>query len=478
MNWNITTSARFRADQAKTAVHLADLIDREIVHLSQRAEQLPKIWMHNYTLRRNTQVDVPILEIEVGGGFRILAAQFEGQNICLLMCGQHDSVYDDWDRNQKRILDQARRGEETFLATGQRDVGIEELFRSDRIEKIEHTRDAEWTDDWIFFLDQEQARIAKEIEDAIINALLGQVHTTIVLIGGPGTGKTSILLKLMGRLSGEDGVAVGLRCSPKLSEYLAVKTSLPISNYRSLEQPEVLFIDDPVDLWQMRASETDDVSVAVVAVDPLQMDEVPRDADLTAFLNSASVTTHHLRECYRQKEGPGRNALEISRRVAASTPYLDAGKIEDHRAAFARVHEMSLDLEFTNSSGSFTKFTDCKRIDVKSHANWVLKQNPIQAGWPSIAIVIDSESKQPDWLEVSLRCLHAHTISLSRVADDLKGLDYDHVLIFLSPVTYSAVFSGFKGSGQKDYNNYRKLRIPFTRARDSVAVFQLGTISI
>ncbi len=452
---------------------MADLIDSEIVHLAQRAKQSPKLWMRDYTLRKNTKVDVQIFEIKVGGGYRILAAQFEGQTICLLMSGQHDSVYAEFDRNQRGILDKARRREEPFLATGQKNLGVEELFASSRVATIERTREAEWTGDWVFFLDDEQARIAAEIEDAIDAALRDQTPRTIVLIGGPGTGKTSVLLKLMGRLSGLDHV-VGLQCSQQLSKYLEAKTLLPIDRYISCTTPEVLFIDDPGDLWQMRASQTDTVPVTVVAVDPLQMDEVPRDADLKAFLQANDVTMHLLRQCYRQKEGPGRNALEISRRVADSTPYLDTAKIEQHRAAFAGVHEMSLDIEFTNQSGSFTKHTDCSRMSVEKHANWILKQNPTNMGWPSIAIVIDSASEEPDWLLSSLKCLHAQVIPLRRVSAELKGLDYDHVLIFLSPPTYSAAFSGFKGLGQPLYNDYRKLRIPFTRARDSVAVFQLG----
>ncbi len=454
---------------------MADLIDSEIVHLAQRAEQSPKLWMRDYTLRKNTKVDVPIVEIKVGSGYRILAAQFEGQTICLLMSGQHDSVYAEFDRNQRRILDQARRREEPFLATGQKNLGVEELFASSRVATIEHTREAEWTSDWVYFLDDDQAQIAAAIEDEIDAALRDQTPRTIVLIGGPGTGKTSVLLKLMGRLSDLDHVDVGLQCSQQLSKYLEAKTLLPIDRYISCTTPDVLFIDDPGNLLHMMASQTGTVPVTVVAVDPLQMDEVPRDADLKTFLQANDVTTHFLRQCYRQKEGPGQNALEISRRVADSTPYLDTAKIEQHRAAFAGVHEMSLDIEFTNPSGSFTKYTDCKRIDVKSHVNWILKQNPIQAGWPSIAIVIDSESEQPDWLLSSLKCLDAQVIPLRRVSAELKGLDYDHVLIFLSPSTYSAVFSGFKGSGRTHYDNYRKLRIPFTRARDSVAVFQLGT---
>ena len=56
----------------------------------------------------------------------------------------------------------------------------------------------------------------------------------------------------------------------------------------------------------------------------------------------------------------------------------------------------------------------------------------------------------------------------------IKGLEFQHVVLLLSPSRYHAAESGFTGSGLRLYDEYRLLRIPFSRAKDSLAVFVPG----
>jgi hypothetical protein len=61
-------------------------------------------------------------------------------------------------------------------------------------------------------------------------------------------------------------------------------------------------------------------------------------------------------------------------------------------------------------------------------------------------------------------------VDLGRLGS-IKGLEYQHVILILSERRYRELQEGFSGSGPRLYQDYRLLRIPFTRAKDSIAVF-------
>jgi hypothetical protein len=467
--WTIVTSERFRQDQSKANAELARLIDSEVVHLAERAEQRPTLVLRDYTLRKNTKVDVPILEIEVGGGFRMLAAHFEGRELCLLMSGAHDTVYREFDGSQKVILNRAQRSREPYRSTSQHLAGttVEQMLEHRESFEVDRRWAEELTDQWVYFLDDTQADVATEIADAVIEAVADGKARTLLLLGGPGTGKTAILLRLMSELDGL--VRLSFSCSPRLGEYLGARTSLPIAEWRSSEEPDVVVIDDPRTLFEARPI-APGPPVRVVAMDLLQLAETPDDATVRALLNEPGVAGYKLEECYRQKEEVGAQALEVSRRIAASTPFLSSRKVERREQDHALVHELSLSLRFTNPAGVFVAKEACTESDVAAHAAWLEAQALRWDGWPPIAVVVDDEPGASD-LADAFSDLPVDLIPRHRIEELIKGLDYDHVVLLLGAETYRAAFHGFAGSGTRRYEEYRKLRIPFTRARDSLAVF-------
>ena len=50
----------------------------------------------------------------------------------------------------------------------------------------------------------------------------------------------------------------------------------------------------------------------------------------------------------------------------------------------------------------------------------------------------------------------------------IKGMEYQHVLLVIGEDLFEQLESGFEGSGQGEYHNRRMMRIPFTRAKDSL----------
>jgi DNA helicase IV len=55
----------------------------------------------------------------------------------------------------------------------------------------------------------------------------------------------------------------------------------------------------------------------------------------------------------------------------------------------------------------------------------------------------------------------------------IKGLEFQHVILLMPKELFAELQSGFTGTGQRTYNYRRLLRIPFSRAKDSLVAFGL-----
>jgi hypothetical protein len=58
---------------------------------------------------------------------------------------------------------------------------------------------------------------------------------------------------------------------------------------------------------------------------------------------------------------------------------------------------------------------------------------------------------------------------------EVKGLEYQHVFVFIKKHLFDEIQSGFTGSGQREYHRRRLLRIPFSRAKDSLVTFAINS---
>lgn len=63
-----------------------------------------------------------------------------------------------------------------------------------------------------------------------------------------------------------------------------------------------------------------------------------------------------------------------------------------------------------------------------------------------------------------------HCIVGLRGARTVKGLDFQHAVLLMGPELYDSTQTPFKGVSRSVYESRKHLRIPFTRARDSLTV--------
>ena len=96
--------------------------------------------------------------------------------------------------------------------------------------------------------------------------------------------------------------------------------------------------------------------------------------------------------------------------------------------------------------------------------------------WPPLLVaVIDDGMDQlpPEWSRY-LRSsgVHHHVLGPGELAK-AKGVEYQHVFLIMGNELFKHLDAGFEGSGRNLYEHRRLLRIPYSRAKDSLALFAL-----
>ncbi len=349
--------------------------------------------------------------------------------------------------------------------------------------------------EWLYFLDEEQDALAVSIVDSIENRVLGGDAPGIHLVlGGPGTGKTCVLLNLLLRLWHHDKLETRLVMPKRIKDYVEASLGITLSETwlsldgfqyaaRARARPlDVLLLDDPHGLQDLKLASTlvqdGAARVVVAAFDPLQFDEAVTDADFDHFANTNRAAIHHLTMCYRQKENVGAQTKNATTVLAASTPFLDKTKKKDFLETHSRLTELANTLRFSNPAGYLRS---CMPADSKAFVGEVRRISETPALlWkhaPSLLIAMCDpglEALPSDCLQALDRFPAKYDIIKSVSLASVKGLEYQHVFIVLDQRTFNAMESGFDGSGKRVYEQRRLLRIPFSRAKDSLVIFAWG----
>lgn len=167
-----------------------------------------------------------VIEIKAGGSLRLLAGA-SGSSLHLLDFGDHD-VEKQWDhiKNKGNWLEARLSNSQT--ATGLIRAGSANPFISLReCEGWSHHFFGEDTSEWVAFLDTEQYGVATQITEEIEDHLLGDraMDSIWLVLGGPGTGKTAVLFKILQKLVGER-FHVGFQSSDEVYDYLQTVSTL------------------------------------------------------------------------------------------------------------------------------------------------------------------------------------------------------------------------------------------------------------
>jgi hypothetical protein len=416
------------------------------------------------------------LEIDVAGGPRLIAALREDV-LYLLDTGDHE-ITKRWAGRRMPKLSDAEPAPPQFLPESP--AG----FFSRVPNKGRSHFANEFDPEWLYFLDAQQAEVLRAILDRVQDGLLGRGVGVCWIVGGPGTGKTCLLLNLL-KWAVDAKLKVSIRLSPPVADYIQRSLGKDLGDVAdvSVADPtdagdgddlDLLLIDDPSTLRAMRsgmdrvAGRT--VRFVVVGFDPLQMRESLTDDEFSELSREYDVSVLRLRTCYRQKENVGRASAKVADAIAASTPFLAHDKIERYRNDREELTSLANQLRFPNPKGYVDVYLGATEDDVAREVRRILGGDPLWRHWPPLLVVFDEGLSLPGgwkraWSQV--RCVEAGLNSLER----LKGIECQHCFMIIGRDLYEAVERGFKGSGQSVYNERRLLRIPFSRAKDSIVTF-------
>jgi DNA replication protein DnaC len=413
-----------------------------------------------------------IVEIPISGGCRLLAHYSQSG---LLMCdiGAHEVVPRYSDQKYKTDARTAKEAPPEFFPNNRTS-----FFHRNPDPNITTKYHEEISPDWVYFLDKTQ----KGIRDKIVNTVLKFDSTSHFIIGGPGTGKTCILLSLL-----EEFVAVDYRVgilfsNDLLVEYIESSTRENISQYRvsydAVPPLDLLLVDDPTySLLKNSLSLRTGVRVKtiVTAFDPLQLDKPILDVELERLRKENKVNIHHLNECYRQKENVGRAAKVVFDAIAKSSAFLARAKKKADRESRREVTRLANDLDFVNPGGYTIEYTDSTVNDVRTEVNRILRfPHLMWTHFPGLLLLTHGSIDLSDACLLELNPLiqrgYVKQLPLSNV-NRVKGPEFQHVFIFIERLLYQELNNGFQGTGTKTYEQRRLLRIPFSRAKDSLVIF-------
>ncbi len=466
----IMSSRRFDDNYYSASLPLQRLAEGAIADLLALHRSDSRKVLHRYD--KLEQCQNRLMEVDISGSCR-LVAQYSNERLSLLDVGDHDVVrrYNDL----KYIQDQLTLGDppsrfyfgkktKTFQRHPDRNVGI--------------TYSQETHPDWIYFLDEHQKQIFDEISESIFK---GEDRATWI-VGGPGTGKTCILLQLL-KLFADLDFNIGIRISDALAEYVENSTGEAIHQFRispgHSSRLDILLVDDPsFDSLRrsLAAVKEGSAGSVVVAFDPLQLDKPFPDKAFNKLRYDYGVTVHRMNQCYRQKAAVGERAKELMDQVAESSPYLADAKKKAFKEEHKEVTKVANELEFVNPHGYVEIYDEATNEHVQLEVARILESKSLM--WthtPGLLILLDNCELSAE-ARLALRKLESlnyiREAPLGRI-EQSKGLEFQHVFIFIKRDVFDEIQNGFEGSGTATYIKRRLLRIPFTRAKDSLAIFAI-----
>ena len=475
----ILESGRFKKAMEHASASLQTATCKEIQRVIRLYEADPAQFANDFDRVEQLKPD-QVLEVEIGGGNRLLAL-WEDRELTLLDVGGHETV----GRYKRAWLKQAR------LSRGPADpnfnpktVWLHRFFGSSPDERFE-TYKSELNPEWIYALDDQQLGFVAKVKKAYKRSSR-ENPAYFFAVGGPGTGKTSILTKLLIELRAMGGNP-GLSVSDAVAGYIE-SGGIHLAGSRLLDGAQAgddriaahdaVLIDDPGSGQEIEALLDEALGLArvlVVGFDPCQMEGDMTDAQYEALVSAYGVEVRELRACYRQKETLGKASKRVMDQVARSTPFLREDRIDTFWSAHTLINRLANDMTFPNRYGYEEAYREGTRRQVSRELARI-RRSKLWTHTPPVLLVVDEASEAATWPWAKMLGDAAYTLVTfnselgfdRRAVRAIKGVEFQHVMLALNYRFFDALEHGFAGSGQPMYLTRRSIRIPFTRAKDSL----------
>lgn len=491
---NIKWTPRFKS-QLDRYTGVEEMVVNRTAELVRKAESNPTTW-HRYEerLKDDSFGTVQAYKTSVTSGDRLVFV-LEQNQIILVDIGKHE-VMDDYARMSKsarnkdisscyevdswfaKKLDKKLLEKSSMRSSSNTDkpkVDISEIMNEEiQGEDFRYAFDEELDEKWVLFLDEQQAKVANEIYKDL-EAQVDKVKIHFIL-GGPGTGKTIVLLNIALRLE-NDGRAVSFELSPGVLKYLN-SGSLKVPGVNLGPGPGVvLLVDDPSDLQNMngiiRRAKSNKCKAIVIALDPLQWHEKEMPETFEKIWRDNENTTHKLDVCYRQAAGVAKKQLRLfASLLGKNSRFLVEEKQKREKIDLAPYLNLSLDMKFVDESGRYKLFLSNTQANFINEINRFRKREYIWKHTHPVAFVYHDD------LPKAVRdYAKEYSLGLNRIEfyfSDYKktrGVEYQELFLFLDSEFWKKINDGQQGLKTSDWQQIACLHTLFSRPKDGLVIF-------
>lgn len=473
MPLNVRATQRFIRDFDRAQPLLRACALGALSDIRRAFEQRPDIALRRY--KKVAGISPAVREVDIAGAERLLFHWRDGE-MFLLAVGSHEVVghYQETGKVDaeiarckplpQRIADLTAAGYFTF--------DVEEEWR-------DFANEADPA--WLSYLAPQQAQAVDRVLSRTLSGSSRDWHFSLI-VGGPGTGKTSVLLNLFDRAF-ECDLQPQIIISDEVAAFIKSAAGIDLEGYRTTIESAaresaggILLVDDPNsarDVERVRVlAQQRHFRAVVVGVDPLQLSGEFDDSQFDSLLAGRGSDLISLNVCYRQKRAVGESTKRALDAIALSSPFLAEEKKVAFSASRSRITALANTMEFANPAGRCKTMPEARASDIAGVVDQLLRSRGLWAHWAPFLVAYDDEglgSIPASWRPHLKRLERVRELRLSD-ALDIKGVEYQHAIIILSHSLFFQLQQGFEGATRRIYDKRKLLRIPISRAKDSVTI--------
>jgi Txe/YoeB family toxin of Txe-Axe toxin-antitoxin module len=472
-----------------------EVVAKRIAEMLRKSEADPKTWHFELEkLKDDSFGSMHVFKTAITYGDRLVFV-VSANSLILCSVGDHD-VMQDYANLDKRVREEDFKNQARCEPWLENKVGFykKEKSKERRLEVssefslsflAEHGEgqqedrwvyEEELSDAWVAFLDKEQNTISDSIFDEVSKP--SEETEVFFILGGPGTGKTVILLNLAINLS-KAGRAVSFELAPQVLKYLnSGAMRVPGANL-GVGPGVVHLIDDPStsrDLArQIRQAKSAKCRALVVGLDPLQWTERGMTERFEKIYSDHAVSYFPLWSCYRQSRKVGEKAIGISKSVFENVSrFLDPGKIQEDKESLQPYIDLSLGMKFVDQHGKYKIYEKATKEDfIEEISRFKARYDRWKHTNPIIFVYHDEvmmDTKK--WLQSNSADLLRKDLNLENYRS-IRGVEFQELFLFIEREYWEEISQGKYGLKVEDWEKFTCLHTLLSRPKDALVIFIL-----
>ena len=491
---NVMWTPRFKS-QLDRYTGVQEIVISRTAELIRKAQSNPTSW-HRYEekLKDDSFGSVQAYKTAVTSGDRLVYV-IEQSRIILVDIGKHEVMdnyarmskssrnsdikssheVDSWFVNKLNKILLAKTTTRQKSKSNRNKEDIAEIISEEiQAEDFRYVFDEELDEKWVLFLDEQQSKVANTIfADLEIQEEKVKIH---FILGGPGTGKTIVLLNIAMRLKNA-GKAVSFQLSQGVLKYLN-SGSMKVPGVNLGPGPGVvLLVDDPSDLQSMngiiRQAKSYKCKAVVIALDPLQWHEKEMPETFAKIWSDNANTTHKLDVCYRQAAGVAKKQLRLfTSLLGKNSRFLVEEKQIQERVDLAPYLNLSLDMTFVDEAGRYKVYLSDIESNFINEIQRFRKREYIWKHTHPIAFIYHDDLPKSirDYTKKYSQGLNRIEFKYSEYKKT-RGVEYQELFLFLDHSFWGRINDGQQGLKTTDWQQIACLHTLFSRPKDGLVIF-------